>query len=324
MMNEKEISILLSTYNGEAYLPDFLESLKNQTYKNWHLFVRDDGSRDNTIEIIKSFKKAYPSKISIIEDNLGNLGACKSFLNLLMSLSEGQYFMFADQDDVWLPEKIEITLNKMKETEEKYNKPVPVLVHTDLVVVDKNLTPICNFFWKYQNQDPRKRSLNYLLVQNNITGCTVMINRTLKELVTEVPEKALMHDWWLALVASVFGVIEYVDKPTILYRQHEKQNTGAKKYSLSHFFNRFIKNKDYALNSVLGTLRQAEEFLRIYKNLLPEKKKRTVLSYIELFKTGKFKQLQIAMKYKFFKQGFIRNLGFIGVLMLIKEETSDV
>jgi len=312
-----EVSILLSTYNGEGFLSDFFNSLQKQTYKNWHLFIRDDGSKDRTIDIIKSFEKSNPGKVTVIQDNLGNLGPSKSFLTLLRSVSKGKYFMFADQDDVWLPEKIEITLNKMLESEKKYGQSIPILIHTDAQVVDETLKPVALSFWKYQNQNPAHKSLNYLLVQNNVTGCTVMINKALKEFVTVIPEKALMHDWWLALVASAFGIIEYVDRSTLLYRQHRGQNTGARKYSFSYFFDRFAKDRQYAFNSVLQTVKQAEDFLKIYRNILPENRKKPVLSYINLFKTGRFKRLRIAIKYKFFKQGFIRNLGFIIILMLM-------
>lgn len=315
-MNWKVI-ILLSTFNGSLYLSTFLSSLLSQFYPNWQLLIRDDGSTDNTQEIIKNFASKHPEKVKVVEDNLGNLGPCKSFLYLLTQ-AEGDYFMFADQDDVWLPQKIEKTLNKMLELEKAYGKNTPILVHTDLKVVDKNLNPIAESFWKYQGLNPDYKTLNYLLVQNNITGCTVMVNRALKDLIKTIPERAIIHDWWLGLVASAFGVIDYIPEPLILYRQHESQNTGARKYSLDYFYKRFIKNPSEAFKVILKTYEQAKEFERIYGNLLPADKRDTLKAYISLFESSRFSRIKKVIKYQFLKQGFLRNFGFLGVLLLLK------
>jgi len=312
------INILLSTFNGSSYVPSFLSSLFSQSYLNWQLLIRDDGSTDNTQEIIKDFASKHPEKIKVIEDSFGNFGPCKSFLYLLIQ-AEGDYFMFADQDDVWLPQKIEKTLNKMIELEKAYGKNTPILVHTDLKVVDKNLNLITESFWKYQGLNPNYKSLNYLLVQNNITGCTVMINRALKDLIKTFPEKAIMHDWWLGLVASVFGVIDYIPESLILYRQHESQNTGARNYSFSYFYRRFIKNSSEAFNAILRTYEQAKEFKRIYENLLPADKNDILDAYISLFECSKFSIIRKVIKYKFLKQGLLKNIGFLGILILLKK-----
>jgi len=311
-----DIAIILSTFNGSLYLPTFLSSLLSQSYPNWQLLVRDDGSTDNTQEIIKDFASKYPKKVRVLEDNLGNLGPCKSFLYLLTQ-AEGDYFMFADQDDVWLPQKIEKTLNKMLELEKTYGKDTPILVHTDLKVVDKNLNLIAESFWKYQGLNPNYKSLNYLLVQNNITGCTVMINRALKDLIRTIPEKAIMHDWWLGLVASAFGVIDYLPESLILYRQHESQNTGARKYSLDYFYRRFLKNPSEAFIAVLKTYEQAKEFRRIYGDLLPTDKREVLEAYLSLFESSRLSRIKKVIKYRFVKQGLIRNMGFLGVLFLL-------
>ncbi len=266
------VEILLSTYNGSKFLKEFIDSLFSQTYKDWILTVRDDGSKDNTTEITENISAKYPGKINLIKDELGNLGTCKSFLTLLKQ-AKADYIMFADQDDVWLPDKIEKTISKMFEVERKYAKTTPILIHTDLIVVDEKLNTIASSFWRYQGQNPEYKSLNYLLVQNNVTGCTIMVNKALKDLVVQIPDKAIMHDWWLALVASAFGVIEYIPDQTILYRQHQSQNTGARKYSFWYFFQRFAKTPNKALQSVWMTLLQAQEFFRMYEDRLTESQK---------------------------------------------------
>ncbi len=310
------VEILLSTYNGSKFLKEFIDSLFSQTYKDWILTVRDDGSKDNTVEIIEDISAKYPGKINLIKDNLGNLGACKSFLTLLKQ-AKANYIMFADQDDIWLPSKIEKTINKMFETEKKYEKNIPILIHTDLIVVDEKLNPIANSFWKYQGQNPEYKSLNYLMVQNNITGCTMMINKALKDLIFQIPDKAIMHDWWLALVASAFGAIEYIPAQTILYRQHHSQDTGAKKYSIVDFYYRFTKNPSLILNSVKKTIEQAKEFDKLFGDKLSQKQLEMIAFYTNIPNMKKIKRLEGLLKWRLFKQGFIRNLGFVFVCLIM-------
>jgi glycosyltransferase involved in cell wall biosynthesis len=304
------VEILLSTYNGDKFLNDFLNSLLTQSYKNWKLIVRDDGSKDKTIDILESFSQKYPEKVEIIKDSMGNLGPWKSFFHLL-KYSKEKYVMFADQDDIWLPKKIEITLNKMILSEKKFGENYPILIHTDLKVVDQNLNNIAESFWQYQNLNPEHKSLNYLLVQNNVTGCTVMINKSLKNLINPFPTKAIMHDRWIAIVASAFGTINYVPESTILYRQHNNQNIGARKYSLLSYYKFFIKNPQRVRDSIIKTIEQAEEFLKIYNYKLNKEQKDMLNFYIQLPKLSKKERIKNLIKWKMFKQGKIRNIGFI-------------
>ena len=311
------LALLLSTYNGSRFLPELFRSLDNQSFNDWKLIVRDDVSKDNTVEIIKDFVSKKNAKVELIEDEIGNLGACRSFLYLLTKTQSG-YYMFVDQDDVWLPDKIEKTLNKMLELENKYGKETPILVHTDLKVVDKNLNLISHSFWKYQGQNPEFKSLNHLLVQNNITGCTVMINRALRDLVKALPERAIMHDWWLGLIASTFGIIDYIPESLVLYRQHEAQDTGAREYSISYFYRKFMKNPEEAFKAIIRTFEQAKEFWDMYKDTMPSNKKRILLTYLNLPKFSTFLRLKNILKFKFFKQGKLRNLGFLVVMLFFK------
>lgn len=312
------IEILLSTYNGEKFLPEFLKSLERQTCKDWYLMVRDDGSTDDTMNILEDFAKKHPKKINIVKDDLGNLGACKSFFTLIKH-SIADYIMFADQDDVWLENKIEITYEYMKEMEKLFTSNTPILIHTDLKVVDIHLKTISESFFSYQGLNPDYKSLNYMILQNIITGCTVMINKTLKKLLFQLPNNAIMHDWWLALVASSFGQICYIPYPTILYRQHNFQDTGAIKYSLIDFYKKLKKKPNNLYSFVEKTMLQAEEFLDIYKGILPSDKKELLISYVSLPKYNKMKKLELILKWKFFKHGFLRRMLFIMLLLSYKE-----
>lgn len=218
------VEILMATYNGERYLSEQIESILNQSYKDWKLLVRDDGSKDRTLDILKLYKAKYPKKITLMEDKKGGLRAKENFLELLRQ-SKSDYIMFCDQDDVWLPNKIEVTLEKMKKVENG-----PTLIHTDLKVVDKELNLISDSMWRYQKLSPERKEYNFLIVQNNITGCTMMINRELAKLsIGEFPN-GLMHDWIIGIVASLKGTIDYVEERTILYRQHGNNDVGAQEY----------------------------------------------------------------------------------------------
>ena len=295
------LKILLSTYNGEKYLKQQLDSLFSQTYKNFEIIARDDGSQDKTLEILQSYK------ISII-DSKKNLGAKGSFGELLeyaVQNSDADYFIFCDQDDVWEDDKIEKTLAKMYEMEIKY-PDMPLLVHSDLKVVDEKLNIIDNSFWKYEHIKPKVNGLNKLLMQNTITGCTVMINKKLADLALPIPSDSIMHDWWLGLVASKFGKIGYLDEATMLYRQHGNNDTGAKKYNLSYIANKFKQLKNINLNK---NMLQAKVFLTRFREQLDNDTIIMLEEFIDIKNKSFVKKRKILIEHKLFKQGFIRNVG---------------
>lgn len=226
-MHQSTIDILLSTYNGEKYLSFLLDSLLSQTYKDFKVVVRDDGSSDNTIQILEQYIDKYPDFIIQVDKSSSNIGVIKSFERLLKE-SMSQFVMFCDQDDVWFPDKIEKTFSKMKEYETQvYN--LPILIHTDLCVVDSQMNVIANSFWKYSNINPSfLLDFNYLGVCNSVTGCTVMVNKQAVQKALPFPDEVLMHDSWISLVVAKYGKIGFLNSPTIYYRQHESNEVGAK------------------------------------------------------------------------------------------------
>lgn len=222
------LHILLSTYNGEKYLDDLINSILKQTYKDFVLLVRDDGSTDSTVEKLKKYSLQFPEKIKLCFD-AEKLGAARSFLKLI-NVSSSDYIMFCDQDDVWKPTKVEDTSNLFFEMEHKYGCELPLLVHTDLEVVDAELNTISYSFFEKQ-----KLSLDFkiekLIYSNSVTGCTVMINRALVNY-TDTSSDIVMHDWYLALIAAKYGNIAFLPLSTILYRQHDSNTIGAKKINI--------------------------------------------------------------------------------------------
>lgn len=228
-MNHKpNIDILLATYNGQKYLAEQIDSILSQSYQDWQLLIRDDESCDDTPSIIRDYTAKYPSKIKLIEDNSGHLGVSSNFQRLLEK-STSEYIMFSDQDDVWLPSKIEATLNLMKVTEKEYpNKPI--LVHTDLKVVDSQLRTIAESTWQYQGTSPETgNDLHKVIFQNVATGCTIMINREAKASSLPIPKEAVMHDWWIIINVAKHGKVVYIPDQLVLYRQHSNNVVGANK-----------------------------------------------------------------------------------------------
>lgn len=299
------ITVLLAVYNGEKYLKEQIESILNQSVNDVKIIIRDDGSTDNSAEMISFYCNEYPDKISCIE-GLPTGSAIGNFSHLLKNC-DSEYIMFCDQDDVWLETKIEKTLAAMKLAEQTKDKPV--LVHTDLKVVDQKLNEIAPSFFDFQKLIQDDITLPKLLVQNYVTGCTVMINRALKEKCGDIPKECIMHDWWLALVAVMFGELVCVNEATMLYRQHADNQVGAKAaYGLS-FIKRKLATLDKVRENYNATYAQARLLLERYGDALCENQQEIIKKYCEIPKMNKFKKISTIKKYGFKKCTKLRVAG---------------
>ncbi len=226
------IFILMGSYNGEAYLREQIDSIQKQDYPHWRLIFRDDFSQDATMEIAESMARE-DERIQIITDDLGNQGAAGNFGVLLRYAKEmdAEYVCFADQDDVWKTWKLRRQMALMSEIEARRGRHLPALVHSDLTVVDEQLRIVSRSFMTFQRIRHEESSpLLVLLVQNYVTGCTVMINRALLDFALPIPTSALMHDWWLALCAAACGQLAFLPDATVLYRQHGKNDVSAREF----------------------------------------------------------------------------------------------
>lgn len=303
------IDILMAVYNGEQYLSEQLDSIINQTVSNWRLIILDDASKDNTANILRKYAARYPDRVEVHRNIMNSGSAQNNFFNLI-KYSTHNYVMFSDHDDVWEQNKIEKTYRRMLElAEEEGMANKPLLVHTDLKVVDENLNEINSSLMNMQNLDYKKDRLNNLLVQNIVTGCTMMTNKALLDMIYKVPKCAIMHDWWFALIACCFGKIGFVDEPTILYRQHSDNEVGAKNtrklsYKLTKLFNSKKTKK-----LIKDTYTQAAEFYNTYYKLLDKSQRKLIYIYCRIPKLGKIKKLRTLKKYSFWKNGFTRKLG---------------
>ncbi len=210
--NKEKIAILISTYNGEKYISEQLQSLLSQNSQEFTIYIRDDCSLDNTVKICKNFQKLNPSKVVITKDDNGNIGAKRSFDTLLCSV-ESMCYMFCDQDDVWLPHKISDSLNFFESKSSDNNKPM--LIYTDAMIVDDALAVMHPSLINYQGKNPNLTFKNSIF--NGVAlGCTMFFNHALKEVCCPISENAVMHDSWITKVAITVGKVHYLDTPTII------------------------------------------------------------------------------------------------------------
>lgn len=218
-----KVAVLMSTYNGEKYLKDQMDSILTQKGVELTLYIRDDGSSDKTIDIVKECQKNNPN----IKLDVGqNLGVGNSFMQLVYDVPDNyDYYAFADQDDVWLPEKMKKAIEKIKDCVK------PALYCSNQILVDGTLNRIGMRY----NSVP-DISYQQIMCQNKITGCTTLWNKKLQKLLSEEtrrPSDELLririHDVWIAMVASVIGIIRYDKDGYILYRQHEANVVGVRK-----------------------------------------------------------------------------------------------
>lgn len=247
MKNQKEqIDILLATYNGEKYLSELIDSILSQTYKNIRLIISDDCSKDNTREILDKYKKE-DSRVIVYKQEQ-NQGYVKNFEFLLKKV-ESDYYMLADQDDVWLPEKVEKSLQKLKAENAD-------LVFGDLEVVDQNLKTIYPSFNDFMllsrkiQKYIKSYKLNYLY--NCITGCTILAKSKFITQILPVPttSKYFIHDHWIGIIMSTYGKLAYMPEKYIKYRQHGDNQVGTNK--ISHKFTKLTRVRELFINVKLG------------------------------------------------------------------------
>lgn len=243
-MKSPLVDVLLATWNGATFLPELLDSILAQTYPHYRVLVSDDGSRDSTLEVIEKYRHRFGGRLILLPPRERADGGLRNFEYLMQaSLDDGQaqWAMFCDQDDVWLPCKIEYTLAEMQRIERLSGPESPCLVHTDLVVVGSRLEQIAPSFVRYQRMNPGQCTAVSLLSMNQVTGCATMVNRHLLAIALPIPAEVVVHDWWCAVISGS-GHRSFIDVPLLLYRQHGVNQIGAWDRSPMSRVVRFLKN----------------------------------------------------------------------------------
>lgn len=232
------IEILLPVYNGEKYLREQIESIINQDCDDWILKIRNDGSTDSSRTIISEYCQKFPNKIIEIDSPKGNEGLIRSINYLLASEPHGKYVMLADQDDVWLPDKIKCSIGALKELEID-NSGKPLLVCTDATCVDCNLNIIAESFFETQKFPADTFSdINKMAALNVVQGCTIAVNREAVDSFYPIPVFLNVHDSYIALRIRQHGNLAYLHQSTLLYRQHSNNEVGAKAIGLNYYLGR--------------------------------------------------------------------------------------
>ena len=303
------VSIVLSTYNGEKYIEEQINSILSSSYQDIDLYIRDDGSSDRTMEILEGYRSNAPEQIHVFRNDV-NLGVTLNFLQGICDTT-ADYIMLCDQDDVWKSNKICDTLKRMRHMEAQLGKELPIAVFTDATVVDGSLNKLHDSFFRTGKLNPLKTDLPHILMENKLIGCTVMINASLRRVLKSrhLPEKARYHDWWLALIAASCGKIGYLPEQTLLYRQHGNNVVGSTSF-LSYVKSRITSLKKQKA-AVLTLEKQAEEFLKLYWEYLTADSREVLRQFADLQKSGFIRKRVILLQYGFLKTGFIRNLGLM-------------
>ncbi len=302
------IDILMAVYNGGEFLGQQIESIIAQTFTDWRLIIADDCSSDSSFDIACGYARQYPDKIYAFRNETPT-GSAKANFMQLTARAEAEYIMFSDQDDFWLPHKLERTMSKMHELEQSCGD-IPLLVHTELEIVGSALEHIHDSFTRFQGLSPAAASIERLAVQNNVTGCTTMINRKLLELVKDAdPQHMLMHDWWIAMAAAAFGRIGFVSEPTIKYRQHGGNQVGAVNNRSIRGALRIIRDRMKTKKRVSLTYTQAEHFYSCYRDILSDRERKMLELYIDIPKHKKLVRAFMLLRYGFLKQNILTAAG---------------
>lgn len=235
----KTVAVLMSTYNGEKYLREQIESVLKQEGVFVRLIVRDDGSSDKTTNILSDYEREN-KLVWYTGENLKPLG---SFMNLLFTCDKFDYYAFCDQDDVWSSKKLWKSLSIM-ENDENNNPNRAIIVHTDMSVVDEDLNIIHRSFWDVNGIRPDiLNNFIDLSCYNGVNGCTILMNNIARDVIQHhyFEQMQIIHDVFCALTVSANnGVIDYLDEPTVLYRQHSENLVGADHINKLRYLSRFL------------------------------------------------------------------------------------
>lgn len=312
------VQVLLATYNGERYLAEQLDSILSQQGVCVDLTVSDDGSTDRTPAMLLTYRERFPDQVTLLT-NTGNSGHPKWNFLRLMNASDAAYVALADQDDVWLPDKLHRCVAAMSNLVREFGNANPLLVFTDMKVVDQRLNPVADSFWQNQAIAPeRVRKLRNLLVQNVVAGCTILMNRSLVLACADMPSTAAMHDWWIALVASTMGHVEVLREQTVLYRQHDSNAVGA---VLDHSRRLIPRPRFHALRQAQWetAAKQGAAFLDTFHRRLPGHQVQLLKNFVRCeVSSNRLVRVFTWLWGGFFQKGFRPNLAIFWYLWDMK------
>lgn len=295
----KKVCVLLSTYNGEKYLRPLLDSVLNQKDVDVLIFARDDGSKDFSRDILKEYAKT--GKLILAETENVNWGFAKSFSWLIKNAPDADFYAYCDQDDIWLENKLKNAVDRLSQEDEN----LPLLYHTNLIVVDKDLKEITQDTHLHMTKNSPYQFQESVL-QNMTYGCTIVFNNQLRRLYEKIPEEEIrFHDYTLTVIANGLGKVIFEENPQILYRQHGNNTVGFYKGSWKNLIRtaKFVFTNDLKNNKI----HEAEICYKYFAGRLSEDK----LDFIKLLmgyrKDRKEKKELIKFIKKNIKNKFVKS-----------------
>lgn len=311
------IDVICSVLNGEEFLSEFLDSMQRQTHRDWRLWMRDDGSSDASVDIMRA-RAAGDARIHLIHIGGPRLGIAGAYGWLLERVRrDARYVMTADADDIWLPDKMERTLETMRQTEGVSSPETPILVHTDLIVVDEHLNVIHESFWTLTSFDPEPATLRRQIVRNLVAAPTLMLNAALCELIGATPSVARYQDYWFGLVAAALGRIVTLREATVLYRQHSRNSVGAGDSRMS--FSRLpaivansLRHRDKFRDDLSHSAAQAQELLDRYGDRLSSSDRQLLGAFAMMPRRGFVARKMDLMRYRVLPEtSFLQAVGIL-------------
>lgn len=307
----KTIQVLMACYNGEKFLPQQLASLKAQDDPCFTVLMQDDGSTDITPALLQDVAR-QDSRFLLAADNGKRHGAIGNFLSLL-GQCEADYAALCDQDDLWAANRLSRCRAAMEAAEAQYGADTPLLVHSDSRVVDGNGNTLHESFFLHQGWDKNALTLPRLLVQNNVTGCTLLMNAALRRLVVEHgdPKTMHMHDWFIALTAAAFGHVIFVDEPLVSYRQHGVNVMGASQQNLGQRGVKALSQWEKGKKRIALTYTHTKAFRDAYGDALPQEAQRIIDGYLATEKMGKLRRVLTVQRKGYTMQSKVTRMGQI-------------
>lgn len=301
------VSVLLAAYNGGAYLHEQIASLRRQSV-DFRVLWQDDGSTDDTFNMLTALSRE-DGRFRPGAQQGQHLGAAGNFLSL-MAQDDAPCTALCDQDDLWHEAKLARCLAALQSAEAESGADTPILVHHDCrVAADGQI--LHDSFFRHQGWDPRANTLPRLLVQNNVTGCTCLINAALRRLVVQhaQPEQIFMHDWFIALTAAAFGRIVFVDEPLLDYRQHGTNVLGASRHGLIRRGVAALRSPARARERIRLTYRQARAFRDMFAAALPQEASAIIDGYLATESLPKPQRIAALRRGGYLMQSRITRIG---------------
>lgn len=305
------VTILLATYNGARFLPQLLSSLQQQRDVPFSVLMQDDGSTDETPALLRHFADE-DSRFTLAAESDRHFGSKGNFISLIRQCSS-RYTALCDQDDVWEPHKLARCLSAMQKAEARYGADVPLLIHSDAQLVDENGAMLQPSFFRHQGWDPAALTLPRMLVQNNVTGCTLLMNAPLRDLIARYaePDTMHMHDWFIALTASAFGHILFVDEPLVRYRQHGVNVVGASRATLWQRGIQALSAMEKGKARIALTYDHTRAFLNAYGPALPAAARQEIEGYLSTQTLCKPRRIAAVFRGGYTMQSPITRIGQI-------------